>query len=104
MTTMTAATPHSLFGRKWLDRVRGLFAPPAEPDIPDLYPFKLRDPLLSPSETSFYQILLAIVGRRVVVCPKVRLADVFSIKPTPKYQAFYDRIAARQVDFLLCER
>lgn len=104
MTMTTAATATSSYARKWIDRVRGVFARRDEPEIPDLFPYKLRDPLLTPNETAFYQILLAIVGRRVVVCPKVRLADVFSIKPTSNHQAFYDRIACRQVDFLLCER
>ena len=87
-----------------VDRVRGWLGRHSDPEIPDLYPYNLRDPLLSPAETRFYQILLAIVGRRVVVCPRVRLADVFSVKPTPRHQAFYDKIACRTVDFLLCER
>ena len=106
MTTMTVASSPSSFARKWLERLRDwlMIAPAAEPEIPDLYPYRLRDPLLTPGETTLYQILLAIVGARVVVCPKVRLVDVFAIKPTPKHLAFYERIAQRQVDFLLCER
>ncbi|MEP7290810.1 MAG: DUF2726 domain-containing protein [Chloroflexota bacterium] len=99
-----AAPDEKKLPQRLIERLRALFSRPTEPEIPDLYPYKLRDPLLSPGETAFYQVLLAVVGRRVVVCPKVRLADVFSIKPTPNHQAFYDRIACRQVDFLLCER
>jgi hypothetical protein len=80
-----------------------------EPTIPDLYPCKLRDPLLSKVETSFYQVLLAIVGQRVVICPKMYLADVLcggsaSVKESPAAQAFYKRIASQRIDFLLCER
>ena len=83
-----------------------------EPEIPDLYPCKLRDPLLSTAETSFYQVLLAIVGQRVVICPKMHLADVLCVganKPATKaaqasQSAFFKRIADQRIDFLLCER
>ncbi len=78
-----------------------------EDELPDLYPYRLRTPMLSPVETQFYQVLLAIVGRRVVICPKVRLADVFCVdmgKQSKHYQTYYNRIAHRKVDFLLCER
>lgn len=74
-------------------------------EIPDLYPYKVRDTLLPSSETRFYQILLAIVGKRVVICPKMRLADLFRVHASNEhYQTFYNRIANRSVDFLLCER
>jgi len=89
-------------------RLRGLLRS-QEPEIPDLYPCKLRDPLLSKVETSFYQVILAIVGQRVVICPKMYLADVLcsgssSVKTSPAAQAFYQRIANQRIDFLLCER
>jgi hypothetical protein len=74
-------------------------------EIPDLYPYKLRDPLLPSSETRFYQILLAIIGKRVVICPKMRLADLFRVQASDQHhKAFYNRLANRSVDFLLCER
>ncbi len=92
-----------------IGRLRGLIGT-QEPEIPDLYPCKLRDPLLSKAETSFYQVLLAIIGQRVVICPKMLLADVLctgsaqNIKTSPTTQAFYKRIADQRIDFLLCER
>ena len=81
----------------------------SEPTIPDLYPCKLRDPLLSKAETSFYQVLLAIVGQRVVICPKMYLKDVLrgpapTAATAPSTEAFYKRIAGQRIDFLLCER
>jgi hypothetical protein len=92
-----------------INRLRNL-THPQEPMIPDLYPCKLRDPLLSKVETSFYQVLLAIIGQRVVICPKMLLADVIRVNSTPSaqaaptHQAFFQRIASQRIDFLLCER
>ena len=99
MTTLSIPQP------KILTQLRGFWGSSKEPEIPDLYSYKLRDPLLSPAETTLYQVLLAVVGKRVVVCPKVHLADVFQVRaPSDQYKAFYSRIAQRRVDFLLCER
>jgi hypothetical protein len=108
MTTTMAAPNKPLIPRKLLERVRGLFgsafAATSDPKIPDLFPYQKREQLLTPRETAFYQVLLAVAGRRVVVSPRVRLADIFSITPTKEHKAFYDRIANRSVDFLICER
>jgi Protein of unknown function (DUF2726) len=108
MPTTTAHPNKTFVPRKLLERLRSVFghafAATSDPEIPDLFPYQKRPQLLTPRETAFYQVLLAVVGRRVVISPRVRLADVFSITPTPQHQAFYDRIANRSVDFLLCER
>ncbi len=102
MTTKTLPQQR-LFGRLshlWTPTSSG-----SDTEIPDLYPYKLRDPLLPAVETHFYQVLLAVVGKRVVICPKMRLADVFRVQASDEhYKTFYKRIAYRSVDFLLCER
>jgi hypothetical protein len=83
-------------------------------DIPDLFPVVLRDPLLSPVETQFYQVLHAVAGKRVTVLVKMRLADLFKVKAgagagkdkdkNKAIEAFARKIEARSVDFVLCER
>lgn len=97
-------TTKTLDNRSLAGRLRDLWKTSSD-EIPDLYPYKLRDPLLPAVETRFYQILLAIIGKRVVICPKMRLADLFRVQASNEhYKAFYRRIANRSVDFLLCER
>jgi hypothetical protein len=97
----------------WLTRLRETTLIPKlakDDDIPELYQYSLRDPLLPPVETMFYQVLHAVVGKRVVVCPKMRLADLFKVKAgvskgnEKARQAFQKRIEGRSVDFVLCER
>jgi hypothetical protein len=95
----------------WLTRIRetNLIQPkPKDDDIPELYQYSLRDPLLPPVEIQFYQVLHAVVGKRVVVCPKMRLADLFKVKANASKEnvneAFQKRIEGRSVDFVLCER
>src|SRR5688572_9864054 len=104
MTTMMAAPKKTFVPRKLLERLHFMFgrtfATTSDPKIPDLFPYQKRETLLTPRETAFYQVLLAVAGRRVVVSPRVWLADVFSITPTKEHKAFYDRIANRSVDFL----
>ena len=101
--TMTTQTlPHLL------EQVLGAFGNKRE--IPPLYPSTLRDPLLPAAYTKFYQVLLAVAGKRVVICPKMRLADILNVQPATtrtereKYQSFYHEIATRSIDFVLCER
>ena len=66
-------------------------------------PYLLRDDFLSPAEISFYHVLRQAVGERVTVCAKVRLADVFFVARPNENAAARNRIAAKHVDFLLCE-
>ena len=109
MTTLTAR-PTNLIHRLrefWTDFATS-FARSKDAEIPEILPVKLRDPLLSATETKFYQVLHAVAGQRVVICPKMRLADLFRVQAgDPKhkqYANFYRQIAHRSVDFVLCER
>jgi hypothetical protein len=69
------------------------------------FPYVLRDDFLSPSEQSFYQVLKTVVGERLVVRPKVALADLFFAKTGDFRQnrVALNRIDRKHVDFLLCE-
>lgn len=109
MTTLTAR-PNQLLHRLhafWADFAAAFTRSKAE-ELPEIFPVKLRDPLLNATETKFYQVLHAVTGKRVVVCPKMRLADLFRVQmgdPRDKrYANFYQQIALRSVDFVLCER
>ncbi len=109
MTTLTARPTQLTFNL--LNRLRDFwssFVRESEAELPEIFPVKLRDPLLSARETAFYQVLHAVAGQRVVVCPKMRLADLFYTQigsaPSKQYTNLYKQIARRSVDFVLCER
>jgi hypothetical protein len=66
-------------------------------------PYRLRDDFLSPAEFSFYKVLASLVGTRLTVQSKVRLADIFFVARPNEKIAFFNRIAQRHLDFLVCE-
>jgi hypothetical protein len=58
----------------WLaEKKKSADEPPTGP------PFHLRDDFLSRTEFLFYRVLMTAVGERLVVCPKVNLADLFFV-------------------------
>jgi hypothetical protein len=66
-------------------------------------PYRQRDDFLSPAEFSFYRVMVAAVGDRAVVCPKVNLADIFYVAQPNENQAYRNKIDRKHVDFLLCD-
>jgi hypothetical protein len=66
-------------------------------------PYRARGALLSPAELSFFRVLQNAVGQSILICPKVRLADI--LKPTEKqnYQTALNRISRKHIDFVLCD-
>jgi very-short-patch-repair endonuclease len=60
--------------------------------------YKTRGALLSPAELSFFRILQNVIGKSVLICPKVRLVDILK----PNNQAASNKISQKHVDFLLC--
>ena len=87
-----------------IDRIVALLSPKTEKAEQD-FPYALRDDFLSPAEQSFYQVLRTVGGERLLICPKVALADLFFAK-TGDYRQnriFLNRIDRKHVDFLLCE-
>lgn len=69
----------------------------------EVFPYRVRDDFLSPAERAFYGVLFMAVGQRAVVCPKVRLSDVFFVTHPRKHRSAFNRIAQKHVDFLVCE-
>ena len=73
------------------------------PSPDESLPYRTRDNFLSPAELSFYHVLLSLIWREAVVCPKVRLADVFFVARPEENLRYYNRIVQKHLDFLVCE-
>jgi hypothetical protein len=65
-------------------------------------PYRLRDDFLSAAELSFFRVLAGVVQGKAVICPKVRLADLFFVARPHENQSFRNKIDRKHVDFLLC--
>ena len=62
--------------------------------------------LLTPAERSFYGVLQQAVEDSYLIFAKVRLADLFTVKANvdkSKKLAAFNKIAAKHVDFVLCD-
>jgi hypothetical protein len=69
---------------------------------PEILPYRLRDDFLSPAEFSFFKVLSSLLGSRLTILSKVRLADIFFVARPNGNISFLNRISQRHVDFLLC--
>jgi hypothetical protein len=70
---------------------------------PDFYPYKLTQSLLTASEAGFYRALIIAAGRRYIVCPKVRLADLCHGLDRWADTAAFNQVSSKHVDFVLCD-
>ncbi len=60
--------------------------------------------LLSKAEFSFFRVLQQACGGRYVVCPKVGLGDLVTVKKgTEKWQSYRNKIDRKHIDFVLCD-
>jgi len=66
-------------------------------------PYAVRDNFVTPAELAFWRVLARVVGGRLVVCPKVRLGDLFFVTRPANRMSHYGRISQKHVDFLLCD-
>ena len=69
----------------------------------ELYPYKLAQSLLTPSEAAFYTALLLAAGRRYVVFAKVRLADLCQDLDRWADTRAFNKVSSKHVDFVLCD-
>ncbi len=87
---------------------------PVQPDHPrdDLHdeilqnkalPYRLRDDFLSPAEFSFFKIITSLVSPKLSIQSKVRLADIFFVARPNENYAYFNRIAQKHLDFLVCD-
>jgi hypothetical protein len=70
---------------------------------PEALPYRVRDDFLSPAEFSFYKVLSSLGGTRLTIQSKVRLADIFFVARPNENMAFFNRIAQKHLDFLVCD-
>lgn len=87
-------------------RIFGLGAaspPEAETSVMRMDVYRVRDDFLSAAEASFFRVLRLTVGESYLICPKVRLADLFYVARPHENRGATNRIAQRHVDFLLCD-
>lgn len=75
---------------------------PLVPLVPPDLPYRIRDDFLSPAEKSFFHILHKIAANQLVICPKVRLGDIFFVARPNENFKYINKISMRHVDFLLC--
>ncbi len=75
---------------------RGVSKPP---------PFRRKDYLLTKAEREFHDALMRAVTNEYVVFAKVRLADLLWMpKGTSDRRSWFNRIQAKHVDFVVCDR
>lgn len=67
------------------------------------FPFR-RKSLLSPDELVFFNVLKAAVGDRFVILLKVGVPDLCEITTREKNKVAFNRVADKQVDFVLCDQ
>jgi hypothetical protein len=70
-------------------------------ETPGTLPYQIKDDFLTAAEGAFYRVLKIAAGEELMVCPKVRLADIFASNHA-EYYHWFNKIAKKHVDFLLC--
>jgi len=78
---------------------------PKSPDKPqpEALPYKTRDDFLSPGEASLFRMISSSLQGRAIAFAKVRLADIFFVPRPNENLPYFNRIAQRHVDFLICD-
>jgi very-short-patch-repair endonuclease len=67
-------------------------------------PYRRKDFLLSKAERSFFGVLEQAVGTDYWLFPKIRVADLLWLpKIAQSRQSHFNRIAAKHIDFVLCD-
>jgi hypothetical protein len=69
------------------------------------FPYQTQGHILSRGELRFFHVLREIVGDDALICPKVRLGDIFSVTDEGRSNFYFylNRINQKHVDFLLCD-
>ncbi len=70
---------------------------------PEIFPYLVRDDFFSSAEASFYRVLKTMLAERLLICPKVSLAEIFYVSRPNENAAYYNKINRKHVDFLLCD-
>ena len=68
------------------------------------FPYTRTDCFFSPAEASFFAALRVALAEEYEIFAKVRLLDVLNVKPGQGWQAAFNRVQSKHIDFLLCDR
>jgi ssDNA-binding Zn-finger/Zn-ribbon topoisomerase 1 len=72
---------------------------------PEHYQYKLKGPLFSAPERSFYGVLSLVTARKAVIFAKVRIADILEPHQTSNqsaWQTAFNKINRKHFDYVLC--
>ena len=69
-------------------------------------PYERQQFFLSPAEKAFFDVLDALVGEDIVICPKPAVREVLRVKANVRRnrQRYFNWISQKHVDFVLCDR
>jgi hypothetical protein len=67
------------------------------------FPYRLKDNLLSPAESSFYHVLKQMTGNYLVIFPQISLASVLFVTDKSEHQTYLNKIDRKRLDYLLCD-
>ena len=68
-------------------------------------PYHRRKSLITQSELKFFRVLQSTVGGKFQIFVMVRIADLLQVdKGTNKYRSWLNRIVAKHVDFVICDK
>lgn len=62
-----------------------------------------REHLLTPAELAFFEVLEPVVSASCRISTKVRLADLFDVRPGQGQQSAFNKIVGKHVDFVLTD-
>jgi len=62
-----------------------------------------RDNLMTPAELAFFAVLEPIVRSSYMISSKVRLADLFDVRPEGGQQAAFNKLSSKHIDFVLTD-
>lgn len=73
--------------------------------LPNKMPYELNSSILTNRELEFYKKLKPAADElNLVICPKVRLADIVSVQKGEKERnKYFNKIQAKHIDFVLCD-
>ncbi len=87
-----------------IERIVDFLSEPKEKDAHVQYPYLVSGDFLTPAEQNFFLVVRSVVSDQALVCPKVALGDLFSVKADDpsKFRTYRNKIDRKHVDFLLC--
>lgn len=70
------------------------------------YPYERVPSILTPPEQQFYKVLQSVLKGRVLIMPKVRIADILKVKSSISRKDFwrhFTKISQKHIDFVLLD-